>query len=136
MIDLDHFKPINDSAGHAAGDAVLVAVAQAIKSRVRGSDLAVRLGGDEFALLLPGCDHARAMAVAEKVREAIAGLAVDWQGRKLRVGASLGVAELGDQHADPAQWLSQADAACYEAKRAGRDTVRLARPGLQLVAGS
>lgn len=135
MIDLDHFKPINDSAGHAAGDAVLVAVAQAIKSRVRGSDLAVRLGGDEFALLLPGCDQARAMVVAEKVREAIAAMAVDWGGRTLRVGASLGVAELGDQHADPAQWLSQADAACYEAKRAGRDRVRLARPGLQLVAG-
>lgn len=135
MIDLDHFKPINDNAGHAAGDAMLVAVARAITSRVRGSDLVVRLGGDEFAVLLPGCDRARAMAIAEKVREAIAALSVDWQGRTLRVGASLGVAELADQHADPAQWLSQADAACYEAKRAGRGTVRLARPGLKLLAG-
>lgn len=128
MIDLDHFKPINDTAGHAAGDAMLVAVAQAIASRVRGSDQVVRLGGDEFALLLPGCTHERALAVAEKVREAITALALTWEGHTLRVGASLGVAELGDHHASPAQWLAQADAACYDAKRMGRGRVRTASP--------
>jgi diguanylate cyclase (GGDEF)-like protein/PAS domain S-box-containing protein len=134
MIDLDHFKPINDTAGHAAGDAMLVAVAQAISTRVRGSDLVVRLGGDEFAVLLPGCTHERALAVAEKVREAITALALTWEGHTLRVGASLGVAELGDQHTSPAQWLAQADAACYEAKRQGRGRVQTARPGLRLMA--
>lgn len=128
MIDLDHFKPINDTAGHAAGDAMLVAVAQAITSRVRGSDLVVRLGGDEFALLLPGCTHERALAVAEKVREAITALALTWEAHTLRVGASLGVAELGAHHASPAQWLAQADAACYDAKRMGRGRVRTSTP--------
>ena len=135
MIDLDRFKPINDSAGHAAGDAMLVAVARTITSHVRGSDLVGRLGGDEFALLLPGCDQVRAMAVAQKVRQAIAELALGWEGRMLCVGASLGVAELGAQHESPAQWLAQADAACYEAKRAGRGSVQLARPALRLLAG-
>jgi diguanylate cyclase len=133
MIDLDHFKPINDSAGHAAGDAMLVAVAQAIASRVRGSDLVCRLGGDEFAVLLPGCPHDRALAVAEKVRLAITTLALTWETHTLRVGASLGVADLGEQHDSAAQWVAQADAACYEAKRSGRGMVRVA--GLRVVGG-
>lgn len=135
-IDLDHFKPINDTAGHAAGDAMLVAVAQAIASRVRSSDVVVRLGGDEFAVLLPRCTHERALAVAEKVREAITDLALTWEAHTLRVGASLGVAELSEHHESPAQWLAQADAACYEAKRAGRGTVRMARGQLRVVGGA
>lgn len=135
MIDLDHFKPINDTAGHAAGDAMLVAVAQAIATRVRGTDIVVRLGGDEFALLLPHCPHERALGVAEKVREAITDLALTWEAHTLRVGASLGVAELGEHHESPAQWMAQADAACYEAKRSGRGRVRLARPELRVMTG-
>jgi diguanylate cyclase len=126
MLDLDHFKPINDTAGHAAGDAMLVAVTQAIGSRVRNTDLVVRLGGDEFAILLPGCAHDRALAVAEKVRQAICSLSLTWEAHTLKVGASLGVAELGPQHESAAQWVAQADAACYEAKRAGRGMVRTA----------
>lgn len=124
MIDLDHFKPINDSAGHAAGDAVLVAVAQAICAAVRTSDIVGRLGGDEFAVLLPRCTQAQAVVVAEKVRQAILAIALPWQGRVLGVGASLGVAEYGAAHAGVAQWLADADAACYAAKRGGRDAVR------------
>ncbi len=135
MIDLDHFKPINDTAGHAAGDAMLVAVAQAIASRVRATDVVVRLGGDEFALLLPHCPHERALGVAEKVREAITDLALTWEAHTLRVGASLGVAELGEHHESPAQWMAQADAACYEAKRHGRGRVRAARPELKVMHG-
>lgn len=135
MIDLDHFKPINDTAGHAAGDAMLVAVAQAIGSRVRATDIVVRLGGDEFALLLPHCPHERALGVAEKVREAITDLALTWEAHTLRVGASLGVAELSEHHESAAQWMAQADAACYEAKRHGRGRVRLARPELRVMQG-
>jgi diguanylate cyclase (GGDEF)-like protein/PAS domain S-box-containing protein len=133
MIDLDHFKPINDTAGHAAGDAMLVAVAQAISTRVRDTDIVVRLGGDEFALLLPHCPHERALGVAEKVREAITDLALTWEAHTLRVGASLGVAELAEHHESVAQWMAQADAACYEAKRLGRGRVRLARPDLRVM---
>jgi len=124
MLDLDHFKPINDSAGHAAGDAVLVAVAQAITAAVRTSDVVGRLGGDEFAVLLPRCSQAQAVVVAEKIRKAVLAIALPWQGRVLGVGASLGVAELGASHTEVAQWLADADAACYAAKRGGRDAVR------------
>jgi len=133
MIDLDHFKPINDTAGHAAGDAVLVAVAQAIGAAVRTSDVVGRLGGDEFAVLLPRCTQAQAVVVAEKVRRAILDIALPWQGRTLRVGASLGVAELTDAHADVAQWLADADDACYAAKRGGRGAVRERGAPLRLV---
>jgi diguanylate cyclase (GGDEF)-like protein len=110
-------------------------VAQAIASRVRATDIVVRLGGDEFALLLPHCPHERALGVAEKVREAITDLALTWEAHTLRVGASLGVAELGEHHESAAQWMAQADAACYEAKRHGRGRVRAARPELKVMHG-
>jgi len=119
MIDLDRFKPINDSAGHAAGDAMLQRVAAAIHDSVRGSDAAARVGGDEFALLLPHCDATQGLAVARKVGQAIAAIELAWEGRTLRVGASLGVAEFGRDGLDAEEWLAAADAACYEAKRAG-----------------
>ena len=132
MIDLDHFKPINDSAGHAAGDAVLKAVAAAIASQVRASDLVVRMGGDEFALLLERCTPEVAMRIAENVRAAVAALALPWQDRTLRVGASVGVAALVAETRDAASWLADADAACYEAKANGRNAVRAAvRPMLR-----
>ena len=132
MIDLDHFKPINDSAGHAAGDAVLKAVAAAIVSQVRASDLVVRMGGDEFALLLERCTPEVAMRIAENVRAAVAALALRWQDRTLRVGASVGVSPLVAETRDAASWLADADAACYEAKANGRNAVREAvRPMLR-----
>ncbi len=124
MIDLDDFKPINDSAGHAAGDAMLTAVAQTLLGQVRASDTVARLGGDEFAVLLPGCDHERARAIADKVLGAIRATTVPWAAQTLRVGASVGVAALSPGHADMGQWVAEADAACYVAKRAGRGTVR------------
>lgn len=136
MIDLDHFKPINDQAGHAAGDAMLKLVAGAISARVRASDLIVRLGGDEFAIVLERCSHEAAQRIAENVRQAIAEIALPWEGRLLRVGASLGVAALGAETAGPPAWLAQADAACYAAKAAGRGSVQVAqRPLLRVVGG-
>ncbi|WP_341889233.1 diguanylate cyclase [Variovorax sp. YR752] len=134
MIDLDHFKPINDRAGHAAGDAMLKAVAAAITSRVRATDLVARLGGDEFALLLERCPHDTALRIAENVREAISAIALSWEGQMLRVGASLGVASLSEETASAADWLAEADAACYAAKSAGRGSVQAAkRPALRIV---
>jgi len=132
MIDLDRFKPINDTAGHAAGDAMLSAVAHAITSHVRSTDAVARLGGDEFALFLPNCDQIRATAVAEKVRQAIGEVALIWDGKTLCVGSSLGVAELLPSFQSVAQWLEAADLACYEAKRAGRGVVRVASSPVQL----
>ena len=126
MIDLDDFKPINDTAGHAAGDAVLRAVAHAVTDSVRPSDLVVRLGGDEFAVLLERCSLEVAMTLAEKMREAIAATTVPWQRRTLRVGASLGVAPLAADTPDAATWMGEADRALYHAKAQGRGVVRTA----------
>jgi diguanylate cyclase (GGDEF)-like protein/PAS domain S-box-containing protein len=126
MIDLDHFKPINDTAGHAMGDAMLIAVTRAIGTCVRTSDLVVRLGGDEFAVLLEKCDIEVAMRIAEQVRAAVAAITLPWQGQVLRVGASLGVAALAAELPDAATWARAADAACYAAKAEGRNAVRRA----------
>jgi diguanylate cyclase (GGDEF)-like protein/PAS domain S-box-containing protein len=136
MIDLDRFKPINDTAGHAAGDAMLKLVASAITSRVRSTDLAARLGGDEFALLLQNCPPEAALRIAESVREAISGAVLTWSGQQLKVGASMGIAPLAASTDSGAMWLQEADAACYAAKAAGRGVVRTASGHpLRVVAG-
>lgn len=125
-IDLDHFKPVNDTAGHAAGDTMLIKVAQAISSLARTSDVVARLGGDEFGVLLPTCDLPHALAVAEKIRVAIAQLSFPFNGKHLQLGASLGVAELTSTHPTAAAWIAEADKCCLDAKRGGRGTVHAA----------
>jgi diguanylate cyclase (GGDEF)-like protein/PAS domain S-box-containing protein len=124
VIDLDHFKPINDSGGHAAGDAMLTAVAHAIGHCVRTGDLVVRTGGDEFAVLLERCTHDAALRVAESVRVAISAIVLPWGQHSFGVGASIGVASLHADTPGPQAWLAEADAACYAVKASGRGTVR------------
>ncbi|MBI3369808.1 MAG: diguanylate cyclase [Burkholderiales bacterium] len=126
VIDLDHFKPINDESGHVAGDAVLKAVATAITGCVRANDLAVRTGGDEFAVLLEHCSQEAALRVAEDICSAVARIALPWEGRTLRVGASVGSAALASDMADATVWVEAADAACYAAKAAGRGMIKTA----------
>jgi diguanylate cyclase (GGDEF)-like protein len=118
FIDLDRFKPVNDTAGHAAGDALLQKVAQLIRMSCRSHDFAARFGGDEFVLLLPDCPLPSAREVAHKIVDGIAALDFAWNGVPYRIGASAGVAPItaGSAH-DP---LAEADAACYSAKAAGR----------------
>ena len=128
FIDLDEFKAINDSAGHAAGDAMLKQVATLLNGRVREGDTVARLGGDEFAVLLRGCDCQTAEAIAEQIRTRVAACKLPWQGRMLQVGASIGVVEIDDTLPDIAAVMAAADAACYAAKRAGRNSVRSHRP--------
>ncbi|MDY0747579.1 diguanylate cyclase [Paucibacter sp. R3-3] len=123
-LDLDRFKPINDREGHAAGDAVLVAVARLLASVIRPGDLAARLGGDEFALLLERCDVDVALKIADKICAQISGLDVPWESRSLKIGASAGVAALTVTMADAAAWTNAADRACYAAKAAGRGVAR------------
>ena len=124
FLDLDHFKPVNDQGGHAAGDAMLVAVAAAISSAVRATDLVARPGGDEFAVLLERCSSAAALHTAEHIRAAIAAVVLPWEGKIFSVSASLGVASLTAGTATLSGWLARADAACYAAKAAGRGRVR------------
>jgi diguanylate cyclase (GGDEF)-like protein/PAS domain S-box-containing protein len=134
FIDLDRFKAINDSSGHAAGDAMLVAVARAPESEVRHGDTVARLGGDEFAVLLPGCPREGALRLAEKMRAAIEALDLTWAGQQHAVSASIGVVHLEAGLSDIAAVMAAADAACYAAKRSGRNGVREhVQPGLRLV---
>lgn len=123
-IDLDHFKPVNDTHGHLAGDAVLWAVASVLRHGVRDSDIVARLGGDEFAVILAGCSLKRARRIAIDLLEAMRGLSIPWDQRRLSVGASIGIAPLfGGMSVDDA--VAAADAQCYRAKALGRDNVQV-----------
>ena len=126
LVDIDHFKRVNDVHGHAAGDAVLREVAHRIGAACRTTDLAARYGGEEFALLLPETPLADAVLVAERVREAIRSRPIDIDvpvRLHLAVTASLGVASLGEAVTGGAALCAAADAALYRAKAAGRDRV-------------
>ena len=125
-IDLDKFKAVNDSAGHAAGDAVLRRVAEVLRTVVRQSDVVARLGGDEFAVILPNCANAGSLVAAQKIQDALNPLRVEWQGHTHTIGASLGLAMLRAGCRDEADWFETADQACYQAKREGRGQLRVA----------
>ena len=115
-LDLDGFKPVNDRHGHAAGDAVLEAVAAALVIAVRASDMVARIGGDEFAVLLWNLSADAAAGKALALERAVTAATVAWEGGVLGVGASAGVAALGPDQ-DLAGLLARADAAMYARKR-------------------
>jgi diguanylate cyclase (GGDEF)-like protein len=119
--DIDHFKKINDTYGHAAGDGVLKSVSAAVGGLLRESDLLGRLGGEEFAIILPDADAASAMAVAEKLRHALLNLRFPGSKPPMTVSASFGVATLDPGSDDLDSLLVKADEALYEAKRSGRN---------------
>ena len=125
MIDLDHFKRVNDRFGHAEGDRVLKAVAAALKATARENDIVARYGGEEFVVAILGVDEAESVVAAERLREAIAAIS----GTKCRITASIGVASLiPDQHqreisAALTELLGQSDRALYAAKDHGRNRV-------------
>jgi diguanylate cyclase (GGDEF)-like protein len=126
IFDIDHFKRVNDTYGHAAGDAVLQRVAQAATDRLRPTDLVARIGGEEFALLLPGAALSEATAVAERIRAKIAETDVVTQDATIHVTSSFGIA-MFDAAADTFdRALNRADAALYRAKQAGRDRIHVA----------
>ncbi|MEX0664086.1 MAG: GGDEF domain-containing protein [Acidimicrobiia bacterium] len=116
VLDVDHFKQVNDSAGHGAGDEVLGAVGRALVSMTKASDLAARYGGDEFVVLLPGCPRSEVAAVAERVRDAVANGV-----ERVPVTISAGVATIPDDALDAEGLVATADAALYVAKHEGRD---------------
>jgi diguanylate cyclase (GGDEF)-like protein len=121
LLDLDHFKQVNDTAGHAAGDAVLREFARRLRAALRAEDIPGRWGGEEFLVLLPRTDMPTALAVAEDVRRAVAERPVDFEDSHIRVTVSIGCAVgLSD---DPEAILSRADMALYRAKASGRNRV-------------
>ena len=130
MIDLDHFKRINDAHGHEAGDFVLTAIAGLLRNRIRSSDIVCRYGGEEFALVLPEASWESVRLRAEDIRVAIKGLDLKYQDLPLgRITASLGVALFPDHVDDLDSLIHAADAALYEAKGAGRDRTVFCPPG-------
>jgi diguanylate cyclase (GGDEF)-like protein len=127
MIDVDHFKEVNDTHGHVVGDAVLADVANTIRPSIRGEDVFARYGGEEFVLLCRASDSEQCRVVAERIRTRIAERALDVSGGKVRVTVSLGIASLPDIAADsPMQLIAAADAALYAAKAAGRNRTQVA----------
>ena len=128
LFDLDHFKRVNDTYGHLAGDDVLRTVAQVIKSLVRAEDMAARYGGEEFAVLLPDTGLSGAMTLAERIRAQIAATPVTSGEHIIDVRTSLGVAEWTPDMQNYEQLINSADQALYEAKHNGRNQVRAFTP--------
>lgn len=125
MVDLDHFKDVNDSHGHMAGDVVLGATALALGGGLRSADRAFRIGGEEYLLLLPNTHVDVALAIAERLRAQLEQLPIPIAASVLRVTASFGVAELGVEETWPSL-LERTDRALYAAKAAGRNSVQRA----------
>lgn len=134
MVDIDHFKRINDTWGHHAGDVALHSFASICQQVCRSHDLVGRLGGDEFALLLPETESDAAMVMAERLREAVARHPIDLDdlGRRERITVSIGVAQLRALDSVN-ELIKKADEALYEAKAAGRNGVRSAVDSMLLV---
>jgi diguanylate cyclase (GGDEF)-like protein len=128
-LDLDQFKLVNDSSGHQAGDELLRQLSAAMRRVLRGSDVVARLGGDEFGVLLTDCDAILGAQLGEKLRRMISAFRFSWDSRMYQVGASIGLVEMDQDWPDTAHLMSAADAACYAAKDAGRNMVRLYRRG-------
>ncbi|RXH58694.1 EAL domain-containing protein [Granulicella sibirica] len=129
FLDLDRFKIINDTAGHAVGDLFLRSVTNAIRRCLRDSDLVARLGGDEFAILLFDCKLDEANALLKRVAECIARIQFRWEGHVYQSTVSIGVATINANTGSASHVMKQADVACYSAKRAGRNRVTLYCPG-------
>lgn len=123
MIDLDGFKPVNDTYGHAVGDEVLKMVAKTLRQHVRASDVAARLGGDEFAVLLHGCPMHQAQEVAETLLSSISEAKLEWEGHRIGVSASIGVAPIDGKSESLRNVIEVADSACYSAKKLGKNRV-------------
>lgn len=123
VIDVDHFKRINDTAGHATGDLVLSAVARLLTDAARSEDSVARLGGEEFGVVVPGADLATAAAVAERLRSTVASAQIPVDGRFYELTVSIGVAAATGAENDAGTLLNRADTLLYEAKGSGRDRV-------------
>ncbi len=120
-IDLDQFKIVNDTCGHAAGDALLQQLSQLIKNEIRRGDVFARLGGDEFGILLTECPLKFGIEIAEAIRKAVERFRFVWNEIGFSIGASIGIVTLTQESADAETLLEQADEACYSAKELGRN---------------
>jgi diguanylate cyclase (GGDEF)-like protein len=123
MFDIDHFKKINDSFGHLAGDYVLKHLAQTVKTRIRREDCFARYGGEEFAIVLPEIDGLNAKPFAEKIRQLVEATDFKFESTTMPVTISMGVATLDPDSTDAQALIKRADDRLYEAKSSGRNCV-------------
>lgn len=126
MLDIDHFKKFNDTHGHAAGDRILKEMAQLLQKNTRRTDVVCRIGGEEFLILCPNAEGDGAVVCAEHLRAAVEQHCFEYEGTKMRVTISLGVAPAISAMADPEAVLKNADALMYASKQAGRNRVSVA----------
>jgi len=129
MIDIDHFKSVNDTYGHDVGDEVLKSVAHTLRHHKRTSDIVGRLGGEEFGLILPEATLDSAVAAGERFRQLVADCTIAVEGRSIAVTISVGASVTGTKTTGIDEVLKEADVALYEAKRAGRNRVCRFDPG-------
>eukprot|EP01013_Petalomonas_cantuscygni_P031919 TRINITY_DN58290_c0_g1_i1.p1 TRINITY_DN58290_c0_g1~~TRINITY_DN58290_c0_g1_i1.p1 ORF type:complete len:1190 (-),score=238.72 TRINITY_DN58290_c0_g1_i1:3-3572(-) len=127
FIDLDRFKIVNDSCGHAVGDELLIKIGRLIQGVIRANDALARLGGDEFAVILENCPIDIAQNIAQKICDAVADFVLVHEGKHYRIGASIGLARINAAASSVATILQEADAACYAAKEEGRNRVHVWR---------
>jgi diguanylate cyclase (GGDEF)-like protein/PAS domain S-box-containing protein len=121
MFDIDHFKAVNDTYGHQAGDKVIQAVAEVVREQIRGADYAGRYGGEEFVVLMPDIDSSGALNFAERLRKRIEALVVSYEQQTIPFTISLGVADLSYPSDDHKQLIERADQALYASKKGGRN---------------
>lgn len=125
MFDIDHFKKVNDTYGHQAGDEVIREVSKALQKQVRKTDISGRYGGEEFGVILTGTKGDNAMIFADRLRANIEALVVSYGGHKIGCTISLGVSEINYQIDSATEWLEQADQALYKSKQSGRNWTTL-----------
>lgn len=125
FIDLDQFKVVNDSSGHAAGDQLLKSVSKVIQTCIRTADIFARIGGDEFAVILPKCNTDKALEIANTICKSVNSFHLSFEDKKFRIGASIGLVMIDSQWSSITDLLQAADTACYAAKGAGRNCVHL-----------
>ena len=129
FLDLDQFKIVNDTAGHAAGDELLRQICQELRHGLRQSDVLARLGGDEFGVALRHCSASRGQNIADTLVDTVRGFRFAWGDQTFTIGVSIGMVVLDHANWSVADAFSAADAACYQAKEAGRSRVQVAEPG-------
>ncbi|WP_316858925.1 GGDEF domain-containing protein [uncultured Cohaesibacter sp.] len=136
MLDIDHFKTVNDKHGHGVGDRVLASIAKCLKTHIRSSDVVGRLGGEEFALLLPETDRSGAVALVEKLRKAVSDLSFSEESDHFHVTSSFGIVSTEDMEGPLEGLLTMADWALYQAKEQGRNRTIIFEPTVHATTGA